>query len=584
MKTLVLAITILAQVPYIETLEVRVHSVDVVVTDAAGKPVTALAREDFVLLEDGAEKKITNFSGVVGPVRPTGPMSPTSAAEPEPAPATAEKRAPRKFIFYVDEMSLTAPVMKKLESELGKLIDETMEPGDEAMILRPAEEKKLAQPFSGDRDAVRKALMDTIRAEKWRGDAPIVREMRLLENEMKGVASHQAARVAARRWAGIVRARVTQRLGQLRSVVNAAAEVQGRKVLVLVTESMPLEPGKEAFIAYSDVVSVEATGVNDPSSAGGADAFGDWTANPNYNSNVDWVNLKPLFTEIARSASTNGITIYSVQPEYGLDLLLPGGNIEATMPGRDAWQPREQRRPASASRMTGTGMTKMVEAMTSNTESALKPLAEMTGGTWGRGGLSLDNMINGIVSDVQSYYSLGYRAGDDVDQAHRIEVRVKGHPEFKVRTRQEVLRKSPAREMTDRVVATLLVPAPSNELGIRLESKVTAVAADRQYKTVLVAARIPLSSLTFIPDGDKLKAHFSVHYAVSGEDTDFVSGVHGEQTVEVPAAKFEEVKTQNWTYVVPLNLRPAKHVVSIGVLDTLSYMSGFGRLELDLKK
>ncbi len=582
MKALVLLATILAQVPYIETLEVRVHNVDVVVTDAAGKPVTGLTREDFVLLEDGVEKKITNFSGVAGPIRPIGPIGPIAQA-PSPAPV-AEKRAPRKFIFYVDEMALTQPVMKKLESELGKLIDTAMEPGDEAMILRPAEERKLSQPFNGDRVAVRKALMDTIDAEKWRGDAPILREMRLLENEMKGVASHMAARVAARRWAGIVRARVQQRLGQLRAVVNAAAEVQGRKVLVLVTESMPLEPGKEAFTAYSDVVHVEASAVNDPTASVGADAFGDWTANPNYNSNVDWVSLEPLFTEIGRSAATNGITIYTVQPEYGLDLLLPGGDIGATMPGRDAWQPRQQRAAASTARLTGVGMSKMVEHMTSNTEKALRPLAEMTGGTWNRGGLGLDDMVSGIVSDVQSYYSLGYRAGDDVDRAHRLEVRVKRHPEFKVRTRTEVLRKSPAREMTDRVVATLLVPAPSNELGIRLESKVTAVAPDRQYKTVLVAARIPMSALTFIPEDDKLKAHFSVHYAVSGEDTDFVSGVHGEQTVEVPAAKFEEAKTQNWTYVVPLNLRPAKHVISIGVLDTLSYMSGFGRLELDLKK
>jgi VWFA-related protein len=240
-KTLVLLATILAQVPYIETLEVSVHNIDVVVTDAAGKPVTGLTREDFVLLEDGVEKKITNFSGVVAPIRPIGPIGPTSPV--------AEKRAPRKFIFYVDEISLTQPAMKKLESELGKLIDTTMEPGDEAMILRPAEEKKLAQPFNGDREAVRKALTETIRAEKWRGDAPILREMRLLENEMKGVASDVSARVAARRWAGLVRARVQQRLGQLRAVVNSAAEVRGKKVLVLITESMPLEPGKEAFIA-----------------------------------------------------------------------------------------------------------------------------------------------------------------------------------------------------------------------------------------------------------------------------------------------------------------------------------------------
>jgi VWFA-related protein len=567
---------ILAQVPYIETLEVRVHSVDVVVTDAKGKPVPGLSRADFQLLEDGKEQPITNFSGFSGAVAASATEKP--AAEAAAAPPE-EKRAARKFIFYIDEMSLADPARKKLQAELGRLLDTTMEPGDEAMILRPAEEKKLTSPFTSDRVAVRKALMDAIAKERWRANAPILREMRLLENEMKGVASHRAARVAARRWAGIVRSRVQQRLGQLRAVVNAAAEVQGRKVLVLVTESLPLEPGKEAFTAYSDVVTVE------PTSQEGSDpaAFADWTTVPNYDTAVDWVSMKPLVEEIGRSAATNGITIYSVQAEYGLGLLAGGGDISATIPGRDATSVAAQRRPASAARLTATGMTRMVEHMTTNTEGSLKSLADMTGGTWHRGGLSIDNMIDEISTDVSSYYSLGYRAGDSLDTPHRLEVRVKGRPELRVRTRQEVVRKSPQREMTDRVVALLLVPSDSNELGIRLESKVVGTVPDRQYKTVYVAARVPLSTLTFIPNGDKLVARFSVHYAVTGTDTDFVSGVHGEQVVEVPAAKFEEAKKQNWTYVVPLNLRPARHTVAIGVLDSLSHLSGFGRIELDVR-
>jgi VWFA-related protein len=567
-------VSALAQVPYIETLEVSVHGVDVVVTDAQGRPVTGLTRDDFQLLEDGVEKPITNFSAISGGV----PSATGRTATPETgAVPQAEKRAPRKFIFYVDEMSLSQPVMKKLEAELGKLIDTTMEPGDEAMVLRPAEEKKLTTPFTADPQVARKALLDAIRAERWRADAPILRELRLLENELRGVSGRMAVRVAARRWAGIVRARVQQRLGQLHAVVNAASGVQGRKVLVLVTESLPLEPGKEAFTAYQDIVTVEATG------AEGEDVFADWTNNPNYESGVDWVNLRPLVEEIGRSASANGITIYTVQAEYGLALLGPGGNIGATTPGRDAAPGAAQRRPASEARLTGTGLSTMVEHMTTNTESALKPLAEMTGGTWQRGGLSIDDMTEAIAADVRSYYSLGYRAGDDYDRAHRLEVRVKGRPELRVRTRTEIVRKSAQREMTDRVVSTLLVPSSVNELGIRLETKQSGQARDRQYKTVLVAVRVPLSALAFIPEGDKLVARFSVHYAVTGTQSDFVSGVHGKQLVEVPAEKFEEAKAQNWTYVVPLNLRPARHTVAIGVLDMLSNLSSFERVELDLR-
>lgn len=563
------AVSAVAQVPYIETLEVRVHSVDVVVTDAKGNPVAGLGPDDFQLLEDGVEKPITNFSGFSGGAAGSSPQkADASGLKPAAPPVDEPKRAPRKFIFYIDEMSLGA-TLKPLETQLVRLVDTAMQPGDEAMIVRPAEEKKLATPFIGDRDAVRTALIEAVRKERWRADAPILRELRLLDHQMSGVSTGFAGRVGARRWAGIVRSRVEQRLGQLRAVVNAAAGIEGRKVLVLVTESMPLEPGKEAFTAMGDVVTAEI----DPSFYDGAPAA------TNFDSTVDWVSLKPLVEEIGRTAATNGISIYPVQPEYGLSLLAPGGDIGAANPTRLSGM----RTPASNARLAGTGNTMLVEHMTSNTEATLKPLAEMTGGTWHRGGLQLDDMVNRIVDDVQSYYSLGYRAGEKVDTANKIEVRVKGRPELRVRTRQEVMRKSPQREMTDRVVASLLDPSDSNELGIRLEVKQVSVAADRHHKTVWVAARVPLSTLTFVPEGDMLQARFSVHYAATGIDSDFASGVHGEQVVEIPAAKFDEVKDQNWTYVVPLNLRPAKHTIAIGVLDSLSNLSGFGTMELNLQ-
>jgi hypothetical protein len=49
---------------------------------------------------------------------------------------------------------------------------------------------------------------------------------------------------------------------------------EGRKVLVLVTESLPLEPGKEGFTAYTDVVAIEA--------ADSERAFGQWTELSNF--------------------------------------------------------------------------------------------------------------------------------------------------------------------------------------------------------------------------------------------------------------------------------------------------------------
>lgn len=535
------------QVPYIETLEVRVHNVDVIVTDARGNAVAGLTRDDFEVREDGALQEISNFSAYGG-------TRATTLA------ATSEARPARKFIFYVDEMSLTAPTQATLHKQLDHLLDRAMGAGDEGMVVRPAELKKLASPFTSDREALRSTLHQTIASETWRATSPISREIHQLEIEMNTAGSNRSARIAARRWTGFVRARVKQRLGQLSAVVNAASEVQGRKVLVLVTESLPIAPGREAFNGLRDRprdVEVDST-----------DIVGD-----------EWADMAPFVDEIARSAAENNIVMYPLQAEYGSGLAAPGGDIGA-LRGANAYEPRtSQTRPP-----TGAQFVTFAMDLAENTEGTMRRLAEKTGGTWYRGALSVDNLVNDIVRDVESYYSLGFRASDAVDQPHKLDVRVKGRPELHVRTRQEVIRKSPEREMTDRVVAGLLEPAvESNELGIRLDAKVAAVASDRSYKTVYVAARVPLSSLTFLPDGDVYKAKFSVHYAASGEQSDFVSGIAGPQVVEVPAADFAKAQTQQYTYVVPLNLRPANHTVVVGVLDSISHLSGFAKTQLSVR-
>lgn len=555
------------KVPYIETLEVRVHSIDVIVTDAKGSPVNGLDRNDFEVLVDGRPQAVSNFSSFT-PVDTTGstvpPPSPgaLSPGTPRDEVQTAA-RPPLKVIFYLDELSMNQATQKRLRSELNRLLDQMAE-GDEAMLLRPSEEKKLAMPFTADREAVRAALDEAIRNEGHRATAPIAREMRLYEIEMRAAAGRRQTRLAARRWAGIVRARVQQRLGQLRAAVNAAAEIEGRKVLVLVTESLPAEPGKEAF-----------GGVADPIEAEGADPLGslsDW--NVSDLAAVDWVDLTPLLNEIGRTAATHGVTIYSIQSEYGLGLLTPGGDIGARAPVRTK---------ASQPMISSAVPSELVSRMIDNTGASLRILADATGGKSYVGAGRIDDMVRGITGDVRNYYSIGFRADEAIDQPQRIEVRVRKRPELRVRARREVIRKSPEQQMTDRVIASLFQSKPvSDEIPVRIETKVVGAAADRSYKTYWVAVHVPMSALTFLPEGDVYKASFSVHYAAMGEDADFMSGIAGTEVIEVPSAQFEESRTQKYTYVVPMNFRPAKHTIAVGVLDSISHLSGSEKIELSV--
>ena len=545
------------QVPYIETLDVTVHTIDVVVTDKSGKPVTGLRQEDFELLEDGKPQPISNFS-VYTEDSGAAAFRPPDVGGLKPA-APREAEDSRKFIFYIDEMALPQPTQKKLHMRLNQILDETFRPGDEGLVLRPTKER-LGAGFTADRAALTSSLNAAIADQKWRF-SPLQYERYQLNLEMRGAGSPRERRIAARRIAGLIRQRVQQRLGNLKSAVTAASALPGRKVLVVVTDSLPMEPGRELFLTVTNPLAWPATDEND--------AFGAWTTSENQSTavDIDWYNLEPLVREIGRAASTGGITIYSIQPEFELGLAAPGDASARAVP--------TSQRILSAP--PTSGMNLMLDDAISNTESTMRILADITGGTWYRGGGGPDRAARQILSDVHSYYSLGYRAADVSDVAHKVEVRVKGHSDLKVRARKEVLRKSPEREMTDRVVAALVAPPPPQEIPIKVEVEAGKSAFDKSQRIVNVHTLVPLSALTFLPAGDVYRAQFTVHYAAMGKSSDFVSGVQPPQVVEVPAAELEKAKSTYWRYTVPLNMRPGKHDVVIGVLDSLSRVSGIDR-------
>jgi len=202
-----------------------------------------------------------------------------------------------------------------------------------------------------------------------------------------------------------------------------------------------------------------------------------------------------------------------------------------------------------------------IQATISGTVESFNTLADATGGKVFRGDTKIDDAFRQVADDLQSYYSLGYHAPDGAaDKARRIEVRVKGRRDLQVRTRRDVMRRSVTKEMDSRVVATLLFPNEKNELGI------AAAAGEpiREKGMVVVPVKVlvPIAALTFLPEGDRVRARFTVHYAASSEHGDF-----GTNLQKVLAA-FQADQLEYPRYrTLPLRTRAssASMVSSIGV-------------------
>lgn len=444
-------------------------------------------------------------------------------------------------MLFIDEMNMHPVTRKKFTKSVNELLERALRDGDEAMIVRPTTAEKLVLKFTGDRAAIRAAVAEAMDAARFRADSPKQLEDRQFAIEMGAGGGDQ--RQVARRTAERVRRRIEQRLGNIRAIIASLAEEPGRKVLITVMEALPAKPGREFFIVARP--DVEPAMFDMP-----GDHF-----------RGDYVDLTPVITEIARIASSKGITVYALQPEFAY--LTAPGTVETRAD------------PTGGSGRPNVGITDQLD----NTETSLNLLTEITGGKWFRGDTRVDDAFRLVALDVQSYYSLAYHGSGAIDQARKVQVRVKNHPELNVRTRSDVVRKSPRRELNDRVVAGLVYPPAHNGLGIALQEK--AKERDGRRVAANVDVLVPLGSLTFTEDGGVHRARFTIHYAVAGDRTDFVSGIEPEQLVEIPEADWDKARTQHWRHSLKLNVRKGTpHRVAIGVLDSSSQEWGIESLTL----
>ena len=109
--------------------------VDVVVTDAKGQPVSGLAREDFVVREDGAPQQIVDFEAVGAPVVHVAEPAPAAESSPaEPPAAAAAVVLPATFLIVFDEPHLTLEDARTARAFVVELMKKVRE-GDRVTLV-----------------------------------------------------------------------------------------------------------------------------------------------------------------------------------------------------------------------------------------------------------------------------------------------------------------------------------------------------------------------------------------------------------------------------------------------------------------
>jgi VWFA-related protein len=571
---LLLAPALVAQVPYIETFEVHLHNLDVVVTDARGNPVRGLTKGDFVVLENGAPQPITNFSlydtsaAKASSVNAEGQVTETFEAVQPP---------PRHFVFFIDEIEVQKNARNRLYKRVQEFV-EAMHDGDVASVVRPTAANKVVQEFTGDRAAIESALKTAIDQSdlKMTGLSAEIAQLRNamgIENQPPNcrggrdscresklfMATNRS--MAQREYAFAARRRVEHRLGQLRALTSSLGSIEGRKILVMVTMGLGSVPGSEGRSLEQEL------GTDDLSSGDGDDFSRLVKPEVITRSSLNAID------NIARSAAANGVTIYALEPEVHLDLLSRGAaSVPVRSIGGTAGPDTRKDLPAS-----------MHVDLLQNSAATLTSLSEKTGGRWFRGDAGIDDTFKQMSTDLSVYYSLAYRATGASGETRKVDVQVRNRPELKVRTRTEVLQRSTGREMDDLVVASLIYPREVNELGIHVTAGAPVKA--RGYFTIPIDIVLPMSKLTFLPsdDGTKYVASFDVHFASAGRERDFMTGGKQNQVVEITPEQHEQVEGINYRYKTGINVSEGASKIAIGLIDDTTKLTGFGTVEVIAK-
>lgn len=385
-------------------VETQIVQVDVVVTDKAGKLVSNLTRDDFQVYEDGKPQSLAFFS--VGTVaRPASWLRAepkTAGKNPERARAT-EASAGRYIVLAVDDLHLAPGNLAQAKQALLKFIEQQLAGEDQIALITTSGTLGLYEQFTNDRAVLQRAInrlslqersvnttMDIPRITPYQAELIERNDREALQIAVQelvartGIPASMAVQEVQTKARLIVAENVsitTATLGTLENVIRGLRELNGRKVVVLLSDGFLLGLGSSQGREYE-------------------------------------------LRRITDAATRAGVVIYSLDTR-GLVAVIPGG--DASQPGGFLDLSGTRSRIESAS----------VEAQ----RDGLNALAYDTGGFAVFNNNDLNLGLQKVLADNEVYYVLAYepetlwRDG----RFHKIEVKIKDRPELKVRTRKGYL-------------------------------------------------------------------------------------------------------------------------------------------------
>jgi VWFA-related protein len=450
-----------------EKIEVRVVNVDVTVTDRHGNPVSGLTRDDFEVFEDGRRQEIANFYTIENAV-----VRDEAAPDSSPSPATQPERFRRKVFVLINNANTSMHGRNEALEQLERFIDRNFEGDYEWSVATVDRRVHLLLPMTSDKSAIHDVFA-TVRKHPTLPEVtgPIVdfaintrqpaQSFRTMFEKAGGAEAGPFALVNARLHGALSdfvnEAEATHKarfaassMAPLLEAARAFGAIEGKKILLLITGDLPLQTGSPL--------------------CGGS---------PEQARNA--VLLRDLFIAEANASNTS---VYII----GADGLSAGGGASFA-----SYEDFARCSPVSDS-------------------AAMYWIGRETGGAYLPGNF-IDKSLREFDRRSANFYSLGYRSSSEAPlRSHRIKVRVKGRPFYRLHFRDSYT----TIPDEDQLMRTLrsLAGATMQPATLPIAAQAAAAVYTKGVGRVPLEVSIPMDRLQYLPDAEGSRGRFNVYVSI----------------------------------------------------------------------
>ena len=267
LSTLTAAASKRPQIPALgETIEVNIVNLDVVVTDRDGRRVRGLTKDDFVILEEGKPREISNFAEYASPL----PDDEAEGGSSVDSPPTQ----PRTVLFFVERETKLQPFdAERLIESLRSTVRNTIRRGDAVGVVIWSDSGQVRVDFTDDLskiDLVLDTLGRDLTGAQRRTPAQLVTEVDDIMNFELEIAARAeeldmpytvSDRSIVTEHVGAMNAmteltRMKRKVNAINAAIDSMASAEGKKVLLLATHRLgEIAGGDFYFRSGEDVLS-----------------------------------------------------------------------------------------------------------------------------------------------------------------------------------------------------------------------------------------------------------------------------------------------------------------------------------------